>query len=580
MAEDTPNMFSAVDFVIFALMLLISSVIGIFFAWRHRKLISTEDYLLANRQMSWFPVCVSMVASFFSAIGVMGIPSQIYTTGITFGLNFFAFIPPIAFCAEVLTPIYRKLNLTSVNEYLERRFSVGVRYLGCLLFLFQYLLYMSIVLYAPSLALQSVAGVPLAATIISTGVVCTFYTTLGGMRAVIWTDVFQSAIMILGLLLTAILGVYQVGGFTKVIDMARKYERFTVDFNFDPRINHTAWGVIFGFMVSVGPSWTIGQPTVQRIISAKSEKHAKGALYASAVVLFPIGVLLIIDAMVIFALYGDCDLQRSGKIQSNDQIIPFFVVNALNHLPGVPGLFTACLFSFALSTLSSGLNAVSALFVEDIIKKRYPEASETVTTRVAKVSAICSGAFLICFAFVVPKLGKFILSLTLKLFGIIGGPYLGLFILGLFSTKTNARGVCSGAISGLALAFFLVIGSIIYPPDKQLPPISIQGCSGFNATTSNSTGIIYPTAPVHTSPIASVFTISYVWVGLISFCATLLVGYISSLIFNCFSKVPTQSIDPDLLYDFNNNCLVRCVMGRKRHNSQKPEEMELMSDKV
>ena len=108
--------FSPVDYVIFGITLLVSSTIGIYFAWKQRKKVSSSEYLLASQKISWFPIFVSMVASFISTVGVMGIPAQIYRTGITFTFYIISFIFPIVLCAEIFTPIFRRLELVSVNE--------------------------------------------------------------------------------------------------------------------------------------------------------------------------------------------------------------------------------------------------------------------------------------------------------------------------------------------------------------------------------------------------------------------------------------------------------------------------------
>lgn len=122
------NFFGTVDYVLFGLTLLLSSVIGVYLAIKHRKASSSAEYLLASRTLPWFPIFVSMVASFFSAVAVMGFPAQIYATGITFSLHAFCFILPIVLCAEVLTPLFRNLSLVSVNEVLSYSFILFIIY--------------------------------------------------------------------------------------------------------------------------------------------------------------------------------------------------------------------------------------------------------------------------------------------------------------------------------------------------------------------------------------------------------------------------------------------------------------------
>lgn len=107
---------AVLDYVVFGLIVILSCVIGIFFGFKHRKKMTASEYLIANRSLSWFPLCISMVASFFSSITVIGFVSQVYLTGVTFAFQAFAFLPPIILAAEVFVPLFRRLELTSVNE--------------------------------------------------------------------------------------------------------------------------------------------------------------------------------------------------------------------------------------------------------------------------------------------------------------------------------------------------------------------------------------------------------------------------------------------------------------------------------
>lgn len=550
--------FGLVDYIIFGLTLLLSFVVGVYHAIRHRANLSSAEYLLASN-LSWFPIFVSMTASFFSAVGVLGIPAHIYTSGITFGLHSFSFILPIILCAEVMTPIFRNLNLVSVNEYLELRFSRGVRYLGCIFFHLQYLLYLSVVLYAPSLALNYVAGVPLTVTIISTGLICTIYTALGGMRAVIWTDVFQGFVMIGGLITITIIGTFKVGSIKEVYDVAYQMNRLDISFSPDPKVYHSIWGILIGLTFPLLPVWCISQPVVQRVISAKDEKEAKKALYGSLVAIIFIMILLTMVALVIFAHYSECDLLCSNRISGNDQILPYFIVNELGHITGLPGLFTACIYSFALSTISSGLNGMSALFLEDIAKKVRPNMSDTSALQISRLTACIGGLFVTGFSFIVPKFGRYVIKLAIQFFGIIGGPYFALFALGIFTDRTNALGAYVGAFIGFIVGMGLAVGQMFYPPDQNLPPISIDGCRFINVTVDESTCSLTQASD---DKIAMLFSVSYCWHGMIALLLACAIGYTASL----FSSVhDSKYLQKNLIYDYNENFLLKkCFYKRNR----------------
>jgi len=461
---------------------------------------------------------------------------------------------------------------------LEKRFSPSVRIFGCILYTLKHLIYLSVALFAPSLALESVAGVPKYITILSTGVVCTFYTSLGGMKAVIWTDVFQSAVMIVGLVATVIAGIADVGSFEKIFKVAGERDRLSINFSLDPRQYHTIWGITFGLSCTKLVRWCVGQPTIQRAVAAKSLKDAKRALYASYAAIVVITILLTLDAFIIYAVYSECDLLTSKKITQNDQIFPYFVVNKLGHITGMPGLFTACLFSFALSTLSSGLNGLSAMFSEDILLKIRPNKEDSFVTNMAKVYAIVCGVFVTGFAFIVPYLGKYVLKLSIQLNGIIGGPYFSMFALGIFTERCNKFGAIVGAGSGFLTGSFFSFGQMMYSPDRQLPPISIRECSFFNATLSNTTGIIYPKGPVHTDAIAAIFSLSYLWYGVLTIFISLVVGYVASI---CAEKyIDVKDIDKNLLYDYEKSWLYSIIKNNKKSSKVQNELLLIDGEQV
>ncbi|XP_065070595.1 sodium-coupled monocarboxylate transporter 1-like [Rhopilema esculentum] len=545
---------SAVDYVVFALMLLFSSVIGIYYGYKGKQT-TTKEYLTASGSMHWMPISISLLASFLSAIALMGIPSEIYTYGIQYLITYLSFVAMLLLSAMIYAPIFYQTKVTSANEYLEKRFSRGVRLVGCALFILQYILYLAVVIFAPSLALQAVAGVPMAASIISTGAVCTFYTTLGGMRAVVWTDVFQAFVMILGLVVIIAIGTNDVGGIGKVIDLADKGERLTLfDFNPDPTVRNTFWTLVVGGTFSLIPNWTTSQVVVQRFLSASSLKSVKKAIYINVIFLFIFVVACCFAGLVMYAVYADCDLRTVKEIKSNDQVIPYFVVHKLSHLTGVPGLYTACLFSGALSTASSGLNSLTAVTVEDIVKPRYPDMSASKMMLVSKLIACAFGIAVIACSFLASVAGTLVLQLAYSITGIIGAPNFGMFTLGMFSTRAHSKGALVGVFTGIAMTTWISLGGIMYPGDKAPAPLKVNDCSAvgfFNTSLLKNVGIngtvIYNYKP-HDVPLAKLYSLSYLWYGAVGALCTIVIGWLVSVATN--SSDQHKKVDESLLFDY------------------------------
>lgn len=569
MTDRNENTFSVYDYLVFAAMLLVSSIIGIYFACGGKQK-STKEYLMAGRDMSWFPIFVSLLASYLSAITLLGVPSEVYTYGIQYIVLILSYFILVGVGAYIFLPMFYHLQVVSSNEYLERRFSVWVRFLGCGLVSLQYILYLAVVLFAPSLALEAVAGVPIAATIISTGVVCTFYTTLGGMKAVIWTDVFQAGVMVAGLIVVMIVGLIELGGFTEVFNRAQEGERLKIfDFNPDPRVRNTFWTLSIGGAFTAMPVWTVCQPAVQRFQAAKTMKESRKALLMNIPGLIIIVLLCVMDGLVIYGVYADCDIGTYGRkfVTSNDQVLPYFIIHKLGKYPGLPGIFTSCLFSGALSTASSGMNSISAVMLEDIVKKIKPDMNDASATLVSKIIACSLGVLVIGLAFLVSIFGTMVLQLAYSIFGILGGPYLGLFFLGMMVPWANSVGAFCGAFLGVASTLWLAIGAIMHPPNKHAAVVKVTGCKEFHLNTTftnttisslmNGTGIIRPSLDFKPSDnaLSSWYSISYLWYAAIGVSFTFVAGCIFSLIYRVIYKakyghVKKENSDPELLFDY------------------------------
>ncbi|XP_031566420.1 sodium-dependent multivitamin transporter-like [Actinia tenebrosa] len=543
--------FSIVDYVVFSIMLLISAAIGIWYGCGPGgKQTTTKEYLLADRKMRIIPVAISLLVSYLSAITLLGVPSEIYTYGAQYYVIIVSYFIICGVVAVIFVPMFRRINITCANEYLERRYSVGVRMVGCIFFMLEYTLYLFVVLYAPSLALEAVAGIPLSASILTTGIVCTFYTSLGGLKAVIWTDVFQSVVMVAGLIIVVIVGSIEVGGLSKVWQINEDFGRMTFfDFNPDPKVRSTFWTLTLGGALTAMPVWTVSQTAVQRFLSVPTSAAARKVVWLNVPGLLFIVTLCCLDGLVIFAVYAGCDLRKDKKITSNDQVLPYFVINKLGHLQGLPGMFTACLYAGALSTASSALNAMALVILEDIIKKKMRDISDADQAKICKVIALSFGVIVIGGAFVVKYVGTMVLQLAYSIFGICGGPLLGIFLLGMFVRRANYKGAYAGIFVGAGMTTWVFLGSIIYPPNKYPGRRSVQECPWFNATLTNSTGIIENDWKPHSDGIADFYSISYLWFSGLSIMVSFVIGIIVSLVTETKAdRAYAEELDPKLLF--------------------------------
>ncbi|NXA49283.1 SC5AC protein, partial [Nothocercus julius] len=530
--------FAPWDYVVFAGLFLVSASIGVFFAIKERKKKSSKDFLVGGRQMTCGPIAFSLTSSFMSAVTVLGTPSEVYRYGASFILFFLSYTLVIIFTAELFLPVFYRSGITSTYEYLELRFNKVVRFAATLIYILQTILYTGIVVYAPALALNQVTGFDLWGSVAATGVVCTFYCTLGGLKAVVWTDAFQMLVMVAGFATVLIRGSILNGGPSNIWQRASEGSRLSIfDFDVDPLRRHTFWTIAIGGAFTWLGIYGVNQSTIQRCISCKSEKHAKLALYLNLVGLWIVLVCAVFSGLVMYSHYRDCDPWTADFISAPDQLMPYFVTDIFASMPGVPGLFVACAFSGTLSTVAASINALATVTFEDFVKKVFPDMSEKRSTWVSKGLCVLFGALCTAMAAAASLLGG-VVQASLTIHGMCGGPMLGLFSLGILFPWANwkvsreprgaavaavprlpshrfprCQGAAGGLLVGIALAFWAAIGSFVFPAPaaKALPlPLSTAGCVLANG--SAALGTAAPTAAPHRPLLADTwYSLSYLY---------------------------------------------------------------------
>ncbi|XP_041376730.1 sodium-coupled monocarboxylate transporter 1-like [Gigantopelta aegis] len=372
------------DYLVFACSLAISAGIGVFFAYKSRRhvLKDPEHHMTGDKKLQVFPVALSLTASFMSAIFVIGIPAEVYFNGANYWIGGIAYLPTVLVCSIFMLPMFRKLRLTCAYEYLEMRFNKAVRLMGSTLFIVQMAIYLGIVVYAPALALSQVTGLTIEFSILTVGLVSTFYTTIGGIKAVIWTDAFQMGIITAGMLTLIIQGAITVGGWEVVMERTNKGGRLPdFDWNPDPTIRHSFWSLFVGGFLSLLTIYGSNQAMLQRYVSTRTDTGSQVALWTSVVLAMIYLCMSCLTGLVLFAYYHDCDPLFSRRVSKPDQIVPLFMMDILSFAPGLPGLFVSCIFSAALSTVSSGINSLAAVTLIDFIT---PALNNCMSTKLTK----------------------------------------------------------------------------------------------------------------------------------------------------------------------------------------------------
>ncbi|XP_053109125.1 sodium-coupled monocarboxylate transporter 1-like [Hemicordylus capensis] len=535
--------FHAWDYVVFAAMLLVSAVIGIYYAFAGGGQKTSKDFLMGGRSMTALPVALSLTASFMSAVTVLGTPSEVYRFGARFAVFALTYGFVVVLSAEVFLPVFYRLGITSTYEYLELRFNRYLRLCGTMFFIVMTILYTGIVIYAPALALNQVTGFDLWGAVVATGVVCTFYCTLGGLKAVVWTDVFQVGIMVAGFSSVIIRAVVVQGDIGRILNDSYHGGRLNFwDFDPNPLKRHTFWTITVGGTFTWLGIYGVNQSQVQRYIACKTRFQAKLALYINLLGLWAILACAVLCGLAMYSIYKDCDPWTAKCVSAPDQLMPYLVLDILQQFKGMPGLFVASAYSGTLSTVSSSINALAAVTVEDLIKPYFKSLTERKFSWISKGMSLFYGGVCIAMAALASLLGG-LLQAALSIFGMVGGPLLGLFSLGILCPFANPVGAFVGLIGGFTASLWVGIGAQIYHPlPHSTMPLSLTtiGCNttspGSGGTWTAATELPALTASLNIQaterPILADYwySLSYLYFSTLGTLVTIFVGVIVSLL--------------------------------------------------
>ncbi|XP_037716265.1 putative sodium-dependent multivitamin transporter [Drosophila subpulchrella] len=538
--------FDAWDTAVLIIILVISALIGIYYRFAGGQQKTTQEYLMADQSMTTFPVSFSLMASFMSAISLMGVSNEAYEFGTMFCVINIAYILSTPIAANIFLPVFYKMRTTSVYEYLERRFGQATRLSASLAFTVQMILYMGIALYAPALALEAVTNIPRSWAIVVIGLVCTFYSTLGGLKAVLITDVFQSFLMFAAIFSVIAVSAIKAGGFAAIWEVAVERGRIQIDeFSLDPTVRHTWWSLIIGGMVTYLSLYGVNQTQVQRLLSVHNLKSAQSALWWNLPILGMLSFSTIFSGLAIFYYYRDCDPVLQGRIVKRDQVMPLFALDTMGQYPGLCGLFVSGIFSASLSTISSAVTSLSAVTLEDYLKPLYKAIFkrtlvDSKSTLPTKIVACIFGLLCIGLAFVAGSMGG-VLQASLTIFGVVGGPLLAIFTLGVCTTRTNQRGVLLGFLVSLIVSFWMGFGGP--KPRPVTLEFSTSGCETPTPLLAHAIELSANSSPVVIEPhYFWLYRISYLWLSVIGFLIAVAVGYGSSILLAHFGWAENAEI--------------------------------------
>ncbi|KAH8247926.1 hypothetical protein KR038_012026 [Drosophila bunnanda] len=560
--------FGIVDYLVFVAMLAVCAVIGFYFGFiekkqKRKKLAGKDgsgaagleerrgsealDYLVGGRQMKVFPVALSLVASFVSGISLLGTSTEIYVYGTQYAFILVTLAISGTISWYIFLPVFCNLQLTSTYEYFEKRFDRRVRIFGSCLFVVMNILWQPICIYVPALTLNQVSGISVSTIVPLTSFVCILYTSVGGIKGVVWTDVIQGIVMIGSMAIVIVKGTSDLGGLSVVLDHNRQFGRLVApDMTFDPTVRMGVFALFIGGAFFKLQANGINQAIVQRYLTLPNNKAVKRALVSSLIGFMIVLLMCVYIGMLAFAEFYHCDPITTGLARAKDQVIPLYVVKSVGHIPGLVGLFVAGVFSAALSSLSTALNSLSGVILTDFVEPfRKKPLTERQTGFVLRGVVIVFGLISMASVPIVQRLGL-VMQLSSTVAAITCGPLLGAFSVGMLLPFVKTESLLAGISAASSFTAYIVVraqiaiftGSLTFPTK----PVSVEECdysfdlpANWNATT---------TATHMESTSHGIHEISFLWYTTVGSLGTVLGSLLATLY---FGRQDPRVVDKELI---------------------------------
>ncbi|HSC55057.1 MAG TPA: sodium:solute symporter [Phnomibacter sp.] len=467
-----------IDLAVIGAYMLAMIGIGMYFSRRNK---SSDQFTKASGTIPGWAIGLSIYATFLSSNTFLGVPGK------AFGGNWNAFVFSISMplaawiASKYFVPFYRSTGEISAYTHLEKRFGSWARTYAVVCFLLTQFARMGSIFFGIALSLQALTGFSMQSIMIVMGICIIIYTVLGGIEAVIWTEVAQGIIKTLGALLILYLIVKEIpGGFSKIMEVAtadNKTSLGSYSFNFT---ESTFWVVLFyGFFINLN-NFGMDQNYIQRYHTAKNEKQASKSVWLCVLMYVPASFLFFIIGTALYAFYqtqpGLIDpvklqvaAERLGTAATSsqatalaanlapsdygDKVLPFYMVN--NIPTGLVGLIVSALLSAAMSTISSNMNASATVFTVDIYQRYFkPDITDKRKLYLLHVSTIVFGVIGLCTG--IAMIGsKSLLDIWWELSGIFAGGMLGLFLLGLVSRHAKSAAAVTAVIIGIIVILWM-----------------------------------------------------------------------------------------------------------------------------
>lgn len=450
------SLLSFLDLAVIVTYLVGITAIGSLFYRRHTTL---QEYFLGGKRMTWFPVALSILAADVSVLTYLGTPAWCFVHDMRLSTTTFTYMIAIPIVIWLFLPIYSREGLYTAYQFLEARFDLRVRLLTSALFHLLRGSHIAVVIYAPALVMSVLMGLSLKPCILIMGILTAFYTALGGVRAVIWTDSIQVGTVWLGFSILLLTALHHIpGGITEMLRMGHAAGKFRIfDFSFTFSRIDNSWAILIGSTLMAVQVMSTDQAVLQKYFTTKSKKETIKSLAFYGATVIPLVFLLSFLGAVLFVFYSlRPDLKAT--LHNPDAVVAHYAASVLPH--GLVGLIVASIFAGSMSTVSASLNSLATSSIVDFYKRLWRKGqTDAQYTLASRWATLFWGGLATLGAFFVARLGPLMIAFT-KIQSLLGGIILGIFLLG----AATKRATGSGAIVGSALGLVATLYVAFYTP--------------------------------------------------------------------------------------------------------------------
>ena len=425
--------------------------LGVYFMKRQK---GGEDFFKGGGRIPWWAAGISIFATMLSAITYMSIPAKAYATDWTYY--------PMQICILLVSfpviryylPFFRRLNVTTAYEYLERRFNYATRFMASLLFIVFMVARTALVIFLPSLAMTAVTGIDIYICIVLMAVITIVYCTMGGVEAVVWGDVIQGIILVGGAVLAAVYLITNTeGGASGFWDIAtdnNKFQMFVWSLDWK---SATFWVVILGGLANNLISYTSDQTVKQRYLTTKDERSAARGILTNGLMSVVVTIAFFTIGTGLYTFFKTHPAAMDMTMQKTDAIFPFFMMSQLP--AGLAGLLIAAVFAATMSTIASNINSISTAFTVDFWG-RFRKVSEAGQVRTARISGVMAGLIGMFIAILMAMVDiQSLLDYFNTILGLLSGGIGGLFMMGIFFQRIGSRAALIGFCAGTATVLWM-----------------------------------------------------------------------------------------------------------------------------